>query len=277
MSNEFGGLWTHVKLEVLNNYLNAYVNVFKNQPYYKLIYIDAFAGTGECNTRVGTIDGSAKIALNVPRFNEYIFIELDSEKVVFLEKLKSEYPKKKITIINGDCNEEIRNVIKKYNWKYTRAVSFLDPFKMELSFETLKHIANTKAFDMWYLFPIGQATRSLRKDGQITKGIEEQLNNLFGDNNWKENLYYEDPQINLFDDNQIIRKSQKDICCYFRKKLQTHFSLVTCPLWLRNSINAPLFLLYFAAANEKGKTIAQKISEYIIKKEQTYVCDYENK
>lgn len=277
MSNEFGGLWTYIKLEVLNEYLNSYVKVFKNQPYFKVIYVDAFAGTGECSTRIGTIDGSAKLALNIDRFDEYIFIELDPVKVLFLEKLKEEYPDKKITILNGDCNNEIKNIVAKYNWKKTRAVSFLDPFKMELSFDTLKLLSKTNAFDVWYLFPIGQASRALKNDGQITDLVTSQLNNLFGDNLWKDNLYYENPQLNLFGDSSLIRVEQKSICCYFKERLEGEFLLATCPLWLKNTNNAPLFLLYFAASNEKGKKIAKSIAEHLIKREQTFVCDYTNK
>lgn len=274
MSNEFGGLWTYIKLGVLSEYLNAYIKVFTDYPYMKLLYVDAFAGTGECSTRIGNIDGSAKLALNIERFDEYIFIELDPSKVLFLEKLRKEYPDKKITIINGDCNKEIKKIISKYNWGSTRAVSFLDPYKMELSFDTLRQLSKTKAFDVWYLFPIGQATRALKNDGQITKLMESQLNNLFGDNNWKENLYYEDPQLNLFGNSSLMRVNQKNICCYFKEKLENEFVLATCPLWLKNTNNAPLFLLYFAASNKRGKDIAKRIAEHLINREQTFVCDY---
>ncbi len=42
----FGGPWTKEKLAILNKYLDAYTTALKNQPFH-LIYIDAFAGTGE--------------------------------------------------------------------------------------------------------------------------------------------------------------------------------------------------------------------------------------
>lgn len=45
MPNEFGGQWTAIKLNVLQQYLNAYLKVMKNQPF-NLVYIDAFAGSG---------------------------------------------------------------------------------------------------------------------------------------------------------------------------------------------------------------------------------------
>jgi len=276
MGDEFGGLWTLIKLEVLKNYLEAYVKVFKNQDFYTLVYLDAFAGSGTCRTSIGEIDGSAKIALNMPRFDEYIFIEMDSNKVEELKELKKQFPDKKIRIIEGDCNNEITKLIKQYNWKTTRALAFLDPYSMELSFDTLKLLSSTRAFDIWYLFPLGAATRCLRKDGNIHPSTESKLNMLFGDNEWKNKLYYTDPQISFLDDeNNLIRKDQKSICCYFRDKMANIFPSVLCPICLRISTNSPLFLLYFAVSspNKNAQKIANRIASYIIGKRQTFVCN----
>jgi|WetSurMetagenome_2_1015567.scaffolds.fasta_scaffold293415_2 three-Cys-motif partner protein len=64
-AHRFGGGWTQIKLDVLEKYLSAYVTALKNKQF-ELLYIDAFAGTGEVTTKSGSgepIDGSAKIAL----------------------------------------------------------------------------------------------------------------------------------------------------------------------------------------------------------------------
>ena len=42
---QFGGKWTEQKLQRLRDYLVAYLQALKNQPF-TLYYIDAFAGTG---------------------------------------------------------------------------------------------------------------------------------------------------------------------------------------------------------------------------------------
>ena len=46
----FGGRWTETKLEILEAYLNAYTTALKHKPF-KLIYIDAFAGTDRSSGR----------------------------------------------------------------------------------------------------------------------------------------------------------------------------------------------------------------------------------
>lgn len=45
MPNKFGGSWTVSKLHVLQQYLTAYLNVMKNQPF-DLVYIDGICGIG---------------------------------------------------------------------------------------------------------------------------------------------------------------------------------------------------------------------------------------
>jgi len=75
----FGGDWTLIKLGILGEYLRAFTTALKNQPF-RLVYIDAFAGTGRCkvNTSSGEreVDGSARIALRVnPPFDQFVFIE----------------------------------------------------------------------------------------------------------------------------------------------------------------------------------------------------------
>ena len=41
----YGGQWTFEKLKILENYLDCYTTALKSQPF-KLVYIDAFAGSG---------------------------------------------------------------------------------------------------------------------------------------------------------------------------------------------------------------------------------------
>lgn len=276
MANKFGGPWTIIKLDLLKGYLNAYANVFKNQDYYNLIYLDAFAGSGKCDTNIGVIDGSTRIALENNRFNEYIFIESDVNNIKNLEALRKEFPDKKIYIINDDCNNAIPKIIKKYNWKSNRALAFLDPYNMQLSFNTLVQISSTKAFDIWYLFPLNAVTRALRNDGNITNESEKKLNSILGSTTWRNKLYDEDPQLSLFpDDNNFIRKEQNDICCFFREEMKKIFPSVLCPVCLKNSNNSPLFLLFFAVSNDRktAQKAANNIASYLINKERTYVCN----
>ena len=47
---------------------------------------------------------------------------------------------------------------------------FLDPYGTQVSWTTIKAIADTRAIDLWILFPIGTVNRLLNRDGQIIEG-----------------------------------------------------------------------------------------------------------
>ncbi|MFZ1979036.1 MAG: three-Cys-motif partner protein TcmP [Bacteroidota bacterium] len=179
--HNFGGQWTEEKLKRVKKYLVAYAMIM-NKQQFRFAFIDAFAGTGyrthsdeqnglqlvlpeltEDDTRT-FVEGSARIALDVkPRFSKYIFIERDTKKIVELETLRNSYPElsKDISIVNKDANEWLQDRCRNYTWKKNRAVLFLDPYGMQVSWSTIEAIAETKAIDLWLLFPLGVAVNRL--------------------------------------------------------------------------------------------------------------------
>lgn len=150
--------------------MDFYTTALKNQPF-QLIYIDAFAGTGKINIgnedEYEIIDGSARLALQAKgQFSEYIFIEKNKAFAKELEEMvKQEFQHKKsrVKILPEDCNQALINICQKVNWRSTRAVLFLDPYAADVQWETLKAVADTKAIDVWYLFPFSAANRMMKK------------------------------------------------------------------------------------------------------------------
>lgn len=287
----FGGNWTGDKLSRLKSYLVAYTTALKNMPF-KLVYIDAFAGTGYRNMKNpedgrklllpdqagGEAEafhtGSARIALEThPRFAEYYFVEQDTAKCAELEKLKTEFPDKSkdIRILNEDANEAIERICSQFlkNNKL-RGVIFLDPFGMNVSWRTVEVIARTKALDMWYLFPFGVGVnRLLMKDGNIPDAWQKRLDDIFGEPDWREIFYKREIYKDLFGPKEKIVKigGFKEIRDYIVKRLKENFAgVVDRPLPLYSSRRNPLYLLCFAAGNEKGAPIAVRIAEDILKK-----------
>ena len=111
--SRFGGQWTKEKLAVINDYLGFYTTAMSKQRV-KLVYIDAFAGSGKTVLADGTeVDGSAILSLQYD-FDEYYFIEIDEERISELKEIiKTRYPDKlkSIHIINGNCNDELKRVL----------------------------------------------------------------------------------------------------------------------------------------------------------------------
>lgn len=262
MKHEFGGPWTVLKLDCVKKYLGAYTTALKNTSF-ELCYIDAFAGNGGVNIKDSEIPGSAKLAISYD-FDYYYFIEQKGKFCEDLEKIKINNPQKNIIIINEDANEWLPKL--KVNNRLLRGVIFLDPYSLEVSWETLSNIANHKVFDVWYLFPIGALNRLLKKDGELNDRSIELIQSLLGDLDWKESFYEENPQLSFFEKNKrkITTEKVKSVVI---KRLENIFPYVSPnPLILKNSNNAPMFLLCFAVSNpsQKAFKLASKIADNIL-------------
>ncbi len=262
-----------------------------NKQHFRFAYIDAFAGTGyriikheeealakafpeifEQETQQ-FLDGSARIALRIrPRFNKYIFIERDPQRTAELDKLKTEFTdlRDDIVIINADANAYLQDVCLHRRWSKNRAVLFLDPFGMQVSWETIAAIANTKAIDLWILFPISAVNRLLTKTGKISSGWRKALDGMFGSPDWYDAFYKTRKFTNIFGGEQTDTVKLADfdlIGQYFVNRLKTVFAGVAeNPLPLLNSRQHPLYLLCFAAGNPRGSKTAIKIAQDILKR-----------
>ena len=96
-----------------------YTTALKNQPF-RLIYIDAFAGTGEVELTPADegkkefIEGSARIAVDVDDkpFDEYIFVEKDQDRCIQLNSLKGAAQCKNMELENERCQRFLAELAK---------------------------------------------------------------------------------------------------------------------------------------------------------------------
>ncbi len=286
----FGGPWSDIKLDALERYLKAYTTALKNQPF-KIGYIDAFAGAGEIPSNEGSDEddqhdlpledtdyaaeayrhGSPLIALETtPPFDSFVFIDNDSESMAELQNQIEQrgLSDRKLHFQLGDANAKLVELSGK-NWKEHRAVAFLDPFAMQLRWETLQAIAGTKSIDMWLLFPAMAVSRVLPRSGEVPEAWQHKLNETFGSDGWKTAFYAEEAP-NLFGESTVkkLEGFYERLSSFVTDRLRTIFPGVTKhPLILRNSCGSPIFLLCFACANPNPRAIgaALRIAEHIIK------------
>ena len=293
---QFGGDWTEEKLECVRKYLSAYATIMRKKTF-RFAYIDGFAGTGYrirkpskkssqstskkssqsimfpemCEPEVEEVlDGSPRVALEVkPPFHKYIFIEKNKTRFSELQQLKEDFPKADIKFVQAEANAYLEKLCG-YNWLRSgqRAVLFLDPYGMEVNWETIKAIANTKAIDLWLLFPSGIAVnRLLRKDGQIDEGIRETFDQFLGAPDWFNQFYEVSEKLPLFKNDLQKVANLDSIEQYFIERLKSVFTKVAeNPLRLCNSKNSQMYSLCFAAGNPKGASTAVKIAQYILKR-----------
>jgi len=278
--HSFGGIWTLIKLEALGKYLQAFNSALSKQTFTRL-YIDAFAGTGRCDITVDSekerIDGSAKRALaTVPAFHRYCFIDRSSKKLEALKALESQYPGKLIERIAGDANSALKTLCEKTEWANTRAVLFLDPYGMHVEWATLESIAKTGAIDVWYLFPYSGLYRQAAKNSEAMDNDKQaSISRLLGTDEWRQDFYRKDPQVDLFGRTRgdIRVADHRQMLDFVSKRLKMLFPAVSAPKVLyqggnsSNPSGAPLFALYFAAANPAPKAfgLALKIANDVLR------------
>jgi three-Cys-motif partner protein len=289
--HRFGGNWTTIKLDLVAKYLLAYTRVM-SRTGFRTTYVDAFAGSGYRDPTRGPMDassttpvfpgfdeptsqestdGSARIALKTqPPFDRYIFIEKNRSRCAQLEALRLEFSDlaTRITVHAGDANAEIRKLCQQ-NWDRDRAVLFLDPYGLQVEWESIRSIAYTKAIDLWLLFPLGIGVgRLLTKSGDIPDEWRRCLDKLLGSSNWFEEFYRIDPNPDLYGhEQQLLRAPVEEIGRYFLDRLRTLFPAVADhPRVLSNSTHSPMYLLCFAAGNARGAPIALRIANHLLKK-----------
>lgn len=296
-THRFGGDWTQAKLDVLKDYLAAYTKALKDKPTtaqpFRKAYIDAFAGTGSRTAREretsgaaetllfpdlaepapqNLLDGSARLALQVePRFDKYIFIERSPERCAQLEGLKTEFPALAcdIDVRQGEANEVIQKLCASPDkWKSRRAVLFLDPYGMQVEWKTIEAIAATKAIDLWLLVPLGMGMNRLAtKSGKLPESWSQRMDAFLGTAAWYDEFYKVETKLTLFGNHQVqVKASMNVMARYFNDRLKQVFAgVVEEPGVLWNSANNPLYLLCFAVGNERGKDIALRIANHLLK------------
>jgi three-Cys-motif partner protein len=261
------GRWSEDKLSLLGRYLDAYTKIMKGQAWCRngYHYIDAFAGTGKPKAKDEEryVDGSPLVALKISHpFHSYIFIEKEAWRVDKLKRLKEEFPTYNIEIKRGNCNTIIvKEIVTEIRFEnFNRGIIFLDPFGMDIEWETIKFIADTRALEIFLNFPAMAINRSvLIKQGYKLKAEQiERMNRFWGSEDWRVDLYQEEPTLFGMEIKKIPQTG-KSLGNLFTSRLNEVFPEVSEPLVMRNSRNAPLYCLVFAGHKESGKRIAQNI------------------
>ncbi len=275
--NRFGGKWTRMKIEILVEYAEAYLQIMKDRKYWKLLYFDGFAGTGFIThgrkQKSDLTIGAAKriIEIDSPRsFDGYYFVELDPKKIEELKKnTKDAYQDKrdKIFICKEDCNvklTDMSNHIKSNERKYDKVLAYIDPCGMQLNWSSLEALRGIDA-DVWILVPTGMGvTRLLTKSGDISDAWLKKLEFFLGlDRSEILPFSYDKKKVRtLFGEIERVQKKEqvnKMASELYQKRLKDVFKYVTNPLPLRNRKGWIMYHLIFVSNNKTAHKIASDI------------------
>ena len=277
--HSFGGPWTLIKLDLLGRYLAFFNTALQGQPRpaspFDRIYIDAFAGTGQCEIKLtdgtrSTINGSAKIAANTtPAFHQIHLVDLKQKHVAELKTLAASGSSSGIHVHRDDANSALEAIISKVNWRRTRGVLFLDPYGMAVRWETLQTIAKTEALDVWYLFPLSAVYRQAAKDFEkVDEGKAAKLDAVLGTPDWRTTFYEKSGQESLLSGDEPSAKrvvGPPEIATFVHSRLSEIFrGWVSPPIFLPE-VGPPMFALFFAVANpaEPAIKLSKKAAEHL--------------
>ncbi|MBW6533941.1 MAG: three-Cys-motif partner protein TcmP [Mariniphaga sp.] len=272
--NEFGGLWTVEKLEILETYARQFLKVFKNKSSAKLLYFDGFAGSGEIshinNGIYNTIEGSTKriLDINEPRsFNIYYFVEKNKPLADSLqEMINRDYQSKKAYVVSKDCNEKLRDLaifLNSAKGKHYKVLAFIDPKGMQLKWESLEALKGLN-IDLWILNPTSGCNRLLKTNGNISTEWKNRLKLFLGikEDEIMDYFYKPSSQQNLFGFSEIEKERdsiQKLHELYATRIKQNIFKYVTEPKVLRDSKGRILFHFFMATNNDIALRIGNSV------------------
>jgi three-Cys-motif partner protein len=289
----FGGSWTEQKLNAFIKYVEAYLtilNVYKQKYNWQTVYFDGFAGYGKRNNynqnenlsvdifgnedkeELFVYEGSVKRVLSLEEpfiFDWYYFIDTSSEYIANLEKLKStitHIKTEKIIIRESNCNVQLKNLANALNTnKNLAALVFLDPFGMQVQWDSIKQLKDTRS-DIWILVPSGVAINRMLDRKKELKN-REKLETFFGLTVKEiEDIFYKDiSEETLFGSVEGIQKIDNPISkileIYIGQLKKIWRYVTESPLILRNSKNTPIFHLLFASNNRTALKVASEIVE----------------
>lgn len=157
---EFGN-WAIDKLSHLEKYCVTF-NTATQKKWQNRIYIDLFSGPGKC-IKKGTekeFNGSPLLALNcdIP-FTHYYFNDINSDYIEALKRRTQSYGYN-IYYINKDCNLAVDEILNKIP-KNSICFAYIDPYYLEIKFDTIKKLTTGRAVDLLITFQIGMARRNL--------------------------------------------------------------------------------------------------------------------
>ena len=228
------------------------------------MYIDGFAGAGRhISKETGEfVPGSPLNALRVePPFREYHFIDLNPAKAGYLkETLGGE---KGVHVYEGDCHQTLlTEVFPQVRYEdYRRALCVLDPYGLHLDWEVIRTAGRMESIEIFLNFPVADMNRNVFRKKRDLSEVDpkdiDRMNAFGGDDSWKDVAF--ERESDLFGHPQ--KTDHETVAEAFRVRLRkvAGFKYVPTSLPMRNTRNAVLYYLFFAAQKPEAKDIVEDI------------------
>jgi len=174
------GPWSRHKHYVLDQYLGIFAAGMRRKWAHRA-YVDLFAGPGVCvDEETGSVfAGSPLLALAQP-FTDHVYVDLDATATDALrQRVTPRQGPQRVTILTGDCNAVIDQVIDALPKRDCIAFAFIDPSNWEIHFETIRRLAEGRRVDLLVTFHAQNMKRA------STVAQQPRIDAFFGTRAWR--------------------------------------------------------------------------------------------
>lgn len=160
----------------------------------ELFYVDLFSGPGRARVEAGPlVPTSPMLALNIPdRFTRYVYCEENPDYISALEQRVRDFaPNIDARFIEGDVNQNVDEILENLTWrpgKTALTFVFADPYSIDLPFETIRRIAESRLADFLILVATGMdAKRNF--NATYLDPDNHHIDRFLGRSDWREEFY----------------------------------------------------------------------------------------
>lgn len=253
------GAWVKEKLHFLRRYVYIFAASMKDK-WSERVYIDLFAGPGRCKVReTGEIVlGSALLALDTKYpFTKYVFVEKAPKLIGALEaRCDRRSLRERVELLCGDCNPMIDEIVSHVGRSFL-GLAFLDPYSLQLKWETVKKLGEAGRVDLIITFPLGMAINRV-----MAHYVDQEwtaLDDWYGNRQWRE-LYKKKREGEPYIARQLLDMYEEQL-----KELGYigvgGEELASEEVIRNRSTRTPLYHLLFASKHEKGHEFWNKARE----------------
>lgn len=255
------GAWGETKYKLVGGYCEIFTTGMKNK-WGKLVYIDLFAGAGyaRINGTNKILKSSALIALSVShKFDKYILCEEDEDKLNALKaRVQREFPTADVEYVLGDSNKNIDKIISlvpKHSKESTvLRFCFVDPFSLNLHFETIEKLSKTGKID--FLILLALLMDANRNFIYYIEENSKKIENFIKNSKWREPFQRADISpadfIKFLSDQ--YDKNMKSLG--YVEPIDKHRVKI-------NDKNIPLYYLAFYSKDPRGNDFFKKVEKYL--------------
>lgn len=180
------GAWAADKYRRVGMYAEIFSTGMKNR-WDCRTYIDLFAGPGHAliRERRQRVLTSPLLALTVPdRFDNYILCDRKPSFVSALHtRVAALAPEASVEFVTGDANESIPEIERRIP-SHCLSFCFVDPFGLDIHFETVRKLSTGRAMDFLVLLALWM---DAKRNWQLYLRSENaKVEHFLGDSSWRE-------------------------------------------------------------------------------------------